>query len=277
MSVILKALRSQGDEGGAETPSSESGAANAFQIDTNAPAPGGGGPGSNKRTIILAVILAASIIFLVVSMLLRNRGGATDELPPVPKAAQPAPVAAPATPVPAVEPAPVVVPGGEAAAVPAAPAAPNADLQVARSQYKSGQYDDSIKSFQNALEKDPTNASIYNDMGLAFLKKELYTSAEGNFAKALELDAKCAECYNNLGYLKTLLDQPMEAEKYLQKSISLKPDYPDPYFNIAVLYEKSGEIAKAVESYQEFLKRIPKTDVELAAKIKARIHELSGE
>lgn len=256
MSVILNALRAQKEEGGAE-PS------NAFQVDDSGSSSGGGDPGAKKRQIILLIVLGAAIVLLIMLRVLRR-----EEVPPPPVPRGPTTASAPVAPTSAVPAASAVAPVTTAV---------DNDLQVARSQYKSGQYDDSLKSFQKALDKDPNNASIHNDMGLALLKKELFASAEGRFAKALELDDQCAECYNNLGYLKTALEQPIEAEKYLQKSIALRPDYPDPYFNLGVMYEKNGDIGKAVSSYQSFLKKIPKADNDLAVKIKARIRDLNGE
>lgn len=251
MSVILKALRAQNDEGGS---------AESFQVDKTDPPPQEGGPGSRNRQIILLILLLLAIVLYVV---LQFWGGKSVPQAPAPAPAPPPIVAAPVAPKPA-------------AVVPVAPVDAGV-LQIARSQYKSGEYDESLKSFQKAVDQDPNNAAIHNDMGLVLLKKELYASAEGHFAKALELDDSCAECYNNLGYLKTALDQPVEAEKYLQRAIVLKPDYADPYFNLAVMYEKNGDVGKAVESYQDFLQKIPKTETELATKIKSRIHDLSGE
>ncbi len=266
MSVILKALRSQKEEGGADPVLPEGGVPGSFQVDTAGNVPSGEDPGAKKRQTILLIVLGVSIVLAVAVNLLRKAPPPPEPLKPIAVVTPPAPVAIPADTVQA-----------PATVTPAAPTDLNNDLQVARSQFKLGQYDDSLKSFQKALDKDPNNASIHNDMGLALVKKDLFTSAESHFAKALELDDKCVECYNNLGYLKTTLNQPVEAEKYLQKAIALKPDYPDPYFNLGVMYEKNGDIGKAVESYQGFLKKLPKTDTEMAAKIKSRIHDLSGE
>lgn len=266
MSVILKALRSQQEEGAAPLPAGDDPGASSFQVDTTSPGPvQGGGSGSNKRTVILLIGLLLAIVLLVV---LRLTG--EEEPAPAPRA--------PEAVVPAELPAPAPAVTSPAVPTPDAPAADAAsDLQMARSQFKAGQYDDSIKSFQRAIEKNPNTAAIHNDFGLVLLKKELFTSAENHFAKALELDDDCAECYNNLGYLKTLLNQPVEAEIYLQKAIALRPDYPDAYFNLGVLYEKNGDVGQAVAAYRNFLKRLPKSETDMAAKIKDRIQELSGE
>lgn len=272
MSVILKALRAQDDEARKDQASQEPGVEGSFQVDTTRDVPEEDRPSSRNRQIILLAVLLVSIVGFV-AIQNWNKWFASS---PRPAPVASAPVAPPSSaevsgiPNPAIDDSAVVAPTSPV------PMSNNA-LQIARSQYKSGEYDESLKSFQKALEQDPTNAIIHNDMGLVLLKKELYASAEGRFAKALELDDACAECYNNLGYLKTALGQPVEAEKYLQKALVLKPDYVDPYFNLAVMYEKNGDVGKSVEYYQEYLKRIPKSDTDMAAKIKSRIHDLSGE
>ncbi len=217
MSVILKALRAQQEEGGAEPPASGDGGASSFQMDSVTPGPTqGGGSGFNKRTIILLVVLLVSIVLMVVLRLTRE-----EESAPAPRApeavATPAP---PPAPIPAVPAADVPAIPGATPAVSPTPVDATNDLQIARSQYKAGQYDDSIKSFQKAIDKDPNNAAIHNDFGLVLLKKELFTSAENHFAKAMELDDTCAECYNNLGYLKTILNQPVEAENICRRLLA---------------------------------------------------------
>lgn len=269
MSVILKALRAQNDDARKEQPSQEVGPEGSFQVDTAGELPEEERPSSKKRQVVLLAALLLSIVAFVV---IQSWGKWFSSPPPTP-VPLPKPVVEVVMPL---EPVPT---SDEQvlAAPPSVPLVDNNALKIARSQYKSGEYDDSLKSFQKALEQDPGNAIIHNDMGLVLLKKELFASAEGHFAKALELDDACAECYNNLGYLKTALGQPTEAEKYLQKALALKPGYADPYFNLAVMYEKNGDVGKSVEYYQEYLKKIPKSDVELAVKIKARIHDLSGE
>ena len=151
------------------------------------------------------------------------------------------------------------------------------DLEEARTLFQQGDIDASLKAFQKALEQDPQNFSVHNDLGFLFLKKELYSSAEEHFKKALELKNDCAECFNNLGYLKTLLGQSVEAQKYLEKAIGLKSDYPDPYFNLGVLLEKNGDIGNAVSAYQKFL-QIPSTaGSEPAIGLKQHLRELTGQ
>lgn len=148
--------------------------------------------------------------------------------------------------------------------------------QNAADLFYEGNFDESLKEYQNALTLDPDNAELHNNTGLVLLKKGLFDSAEKHFNQAIELDAACAMCFNNLGYLKTLTGQHDVAKRHFKKAIELKPDYVETYFNLAVLHEKNGDVAEAVTAYQDFLKYLPNKDTELAEKVKDRMHELTG-
>lgn len=148
--------------------------------------------------------------------------------------------------------------------------------EEAKLLFLNGHLDESIKVYQEALLLDPKNASLHNDIGYLFLKKELYTSAEKHFSRSVELDDQCTTCFNNFGYLKTLLGEWVEAEKYLKRAAALNSQYPDPYFNLGVLYEKNGDFGNAVSAYQAFLERTQDPNAEIALKVKKHVKELIG-
>jgi len=136
--------------------------------------------------------------------------------------------------------------------------------------------DENLKLLQQALKQNPEDSQLHNDIGLLYIRKELYSSAETHFTKALELDPSCAECFNNLGYLKTVLGQAVEAEKYLKKSILLQANYADPHFNLGVLYEKKGDIGEAVIAFQRFLELKGADQSEVTIQLKHHLKELTG-
>ena len=142
--------------------------------------------------------------------------------------------------------------------------------------YNSGKYDKSAKLFKTAIEQNPGDAFLHNNLGLVYVKKGLYSSAESEYEEALELDDKCAECFNNFGYLKSVLDQSVEAKKYLERAIALSGSYADPYFNLAVLYEKEGDIGNSVKYFRRFVDLYPDQSSEIIYKVSLRIRELSG-
>jgi len=146
----------------------------------------------------------------------------------------------------------------------------------AMAAYEQGDYDKSMKLFKAAISVSPDKASLHNSLGLVFVEKELFSSAEAEFQKALELDSNCSECFNNLGMLKSLLGETVEAQKYLEKAVALDLSYPEPYFNLAVLYEKNGDFGNAVQFYRRFVELYPDEDDGVISKVQKRIKLLQG-
>ena len=151
--------------------------------------------------------------------------------------------------------------------------------EVGRAQqlFKNGNFNESLNILEKQMREGKESVQLHNDLGLVFLKKELFSSAEKHFSRALELDDQCAECFNNFGYLKTLLGENVEAETYLKKAAQLNRNYPDPYFNLGILYEKNGDIGNAVQAYQKFLERSPNPQEETTLKIENRLKKLTGD
>ena len=149
-------------------------------------------------------------------------------------------------------------------------------MEEAKKSYEQGNWDVSLSLWQKGLEQSPNNASIHNNLGLIFLKKEIYSSAEKHFSRSLELDQSCAECFNNLGYLKSLLGEAKEAETYLKKSVQLNPQYADPHFNLAVLYEKNDNLGGAAQSFQNFLVLQKDPNSKISFKVQQHLRELTG-
>ncbi len=249
MSVILKALRSQQEEQRAEETTAHEGLflGKSGFLKKNA--------SSTKRLWLLSALLLA-MAAATTTLWVWNRWQTEQvaEMSSKPKTAPPQ-ARLPSVAVPL-------------------PTNPSVDLEQAKNLFENGQLDASLKLYQQALEQNPDSATIHNDLGLVFLRKELFSSSEKHFSRALELDGNCAECFNNLGYLKTVTGETIEAETYLKKALSLKKDYADPYFNLAVLYEKNGDLGSAVNHYQAFLKRSDNDNSQLALQIKQHLQKL---
>lgn len=171
---------------------------------------------------------------------------------------------------------PAFAPPPEATAEDVPQVSPMGGGEEARAAFTAGDYERSITLYREVLASHPNDAVLHNDLGMVFLKQELYSAAEAEFNQSLELDQGCAECLNNLGYLKTLLGDMVEAETYLKKATQLKSPYPDPFFNLGVLYEKGGDIGNAVKAYRQYLVLLPPDDV-MARKVQNHLQELMGQ
>ena len=62
--------------------------------------------------------------------------------------------------------------------------------EVGRAQqlFKNGNFNESLNILEKQMREGKESVQLHNDLGLVFLKKELFSSAEKHFSRALELD-----------------------------------------------------------------------------------------
>lgn len=101
-----------------------------------------------------------------------------------------------------------------------------------------GRYGDALTSLSQAVKFLPKNASIWNNLGLAFLNKDEPKRAEEAWKKTLALDSSFTDAHTNLGALYLQQKRYKEAEyefKEAGKDLSyLKMHQVN--FNLALLY-----------------------------------------
>lgn len=150
------------------------------------------------------------------------------------------------------------------------------ELIVAETLLRGNDLDGSLKIYRARIDAGEKRADVFNNIGLIYLRKGVFTSAGDYFTKALEIDDHCGSCFNNLGILKTRLEEIIEAEKYFRRAAEIDPGYADPWFNLGVLYEKNGNIGQAVAAYREFAAKAGEGQSEIAAAVRNRVRTLSG-
>lgn len=114
--------------------------------------------------------------------------------------------------------------------------------------YASGAIDWIEKSYNEALKLEPTNPVLVNGLGQVYLTKNDTAKAEGQFNKAL----------------------------------SLKKDFADPHFNIALIYKDKKDYAKAITEMETYLKAVPdstdaKTELDNIKKLQANQETTTSE
>lgn len=122
---------------------------------------------------------------------------------------------------------------------------------------QKGDYDSAIENFKNALEIDPYNLSIYNDLGIIYYCKKDYKSAIKIYEKAIEVNPSYAIAYNNLGIICYEQQNYLESINNYQKAINLNPKYYDAYHNLGNAYFKINRHDKAIEIYKKALEINP--------------------
>lgn len=136
--------------------------------------------------------------------------------------------------------------------------------------YEQGNLEESEKKWKELIKISPDNAEAYNNLGVVLKKSGQSDLAKEFYEKALSLNPVYPQALNNLG----VLEDPSQAITTFNKAILADPKYAEPYFHLALLLEKGGQVLDAASQYQRFLDLDPTIDSKLKGQIKMRILKL---
>lgn len=103
--------------------------------------------------------------------------------------------------------------------------------RLAESYQKGRQYDKAVDYYHKAIEANPTDSDLRNNLGSALAEMGKSAEALQEFQKAAELNpAKAARYYFNLGAVTYNLGKMDEAGDAFKKATEIDPAYADAYF-----------------------------------------------
>ena len=125
-------------------------------------------------------------------------------------------------------------------------------LNLAESYISSGKYRQALRELLLIESQAQKRPKFYYDLGLAYMGIKEWAKARDSLLKATKLKKDYGEAYNVLGQIYVALEQTRQAEKAFKKSLSiltyLTPEYPA--YNLARLYQRAGELNKALDYAQ---------------------------
>ena len=121
---------------------------------------------------------------------------------------------------------------------------------------KLNQWDTSIKSLNDAIEKEEKNGRLYNLRGYAYLNLDKAQEAKKDFEKAIDLDNLPA-AHRNLVLYKLMDGHGQEAIQYLLDRIKSDPADVENWILMGDLMKKGGHEAKAKTYYEQAQKMDP--------------------
>jgi len=103
----------------------------------------------------------------------------------------------------------------------------NADVlfKIAYILQKSGDNNEAIKYYKEALEIDRDNEYIHNSMASIYKQNGEYTSAKLHLQASLEIDNQNPITYYNYGNLYVEMEHQDEAIYMYEKAVELNPDF----------------------------------------------------
>lgn len=124
---------------------------------------------------------------------------------------------------------------------------------------KLSQWEASITSLNQAIEKDSDNGRLYNLRGYAYLSLEEEDKAKEDFEKSIALD-DLPTAHRNLVLYKLASGKGSEAIQYLLDRIRKDPHDVENWILMGDLMMKGGHDEKAKTYYQQVLKMDPENE-----------------
>ncbi len=137
--------------------------------------------------------------------------------------------------------------------------APGRNIDGVRN-FQTGQYQQAIQNFQQALAADPSNANAYYNLAATYhaLGKQqnnaqLLAQSEGLYHQCLDLESDHIDCHRGLAALLVDTNRPESAFTLLKRWASRSQQLPDARIELARLYEEFGDRDNAIRHLTDAL------------------------
>jgi len=136
--------------------------------------------------------------------------------------------------------------------------ATKASFEGARAALVAKNYDEAIRLFKEASEKDPTQHVIFANLADAYSQAKKYDDAATAYLKAIELKPDEAAYYNNLGIVYGNAGKIEDATKNLQKAGELNPaGAGQSYYNLGAVLTNKGRTKEASDAFKKAIEFNP--------------------
>ena len=120
-----------------------------------------------------------------------------------------------------------------------------------------GQFDEAIRSYQQALQLRPDDAATHNNLGNALRDQGRLDEALACFRRAIQCKPDSADAHNNLGNALKDLGRAAEAVGCYRRAIELQPALAQAHCNLGNALQEMGQSTEALGGYQQALELKP--------------------
>jgi arylsulfatase A-like enzyme/predicted Zn-dependent protease len=122
---------------------------------------------------------------------------------------------------------------------------------LARAYMNLHKYDEAVAGYERIIQLDPRDPNAYVNLGDLYCETKNLDKAVANLSKAISLDPEhSARAHNLLGSAYLDMGRQEDAEKELTAALQSRPKIPDAHYNLGILRERQGDVARAVTEYQ---------------------------
>jgi hypothetical protein len=123
-------------------------------------------------------------------------------------------------------------------------------LYTARTYEQNNNYGQAITHYKKALEKDPRNYLIMNNLANVLIKTGSFKDSIQYSMDALTVQKNYVPSLVNLGVANIQLGNMAEGEMYLLKAKSVEPSNKTMLFNLGLLYENTSNYRESLAVFQ---------------------------
>jgi len=117
---------------------------------------------------------------------------------------------------------------------------------------KANNYEEAIKNFTLAAEKDPKQHVIFAQLGMAYLNTKKYEDSAAAFQKAIEIKADEPAYHTNLSLALANAGKIEEANQSVEKLIALNPSAAGTaYYNLGAVLSNRGKFKDAADAFKK--------------------------
>lgn len=109
-----------------------------------------------------------------------------------------------------------------------------------------GNFEQTVKRYREAIEKDPGNAAIHTDLAAVLERSGRNADAILEYQEALRLDPNAYEARMSYGALLISMGRNEEAIAQMQSAAAARPEVAEPHVYMALVYERAGRNDDAV-------------------------------
>jgi len=130
---------------------------------------------------------------------------------------------------------------------------------------EKGEFDKAIEIYNKVLDQAKSDVSLGKEMtakalsgiGNCWLKQGKLPEAQNFFKQSIENSPKDEILAYNVGEIYFSNQGYDDAIRYFTMATQIRPEWPDPYIKLGYVYLNKAENAKAIESFEKFLKLEP--------------------
>ncbi len=121
----------------------------------------------------------------------------------------------------------------------------------------TGKNEASVERFRAAASLNPTDPTLYNDLGLAFRAISRHDDAASSFRRAIELDPGFSQAHNNLGRCLQDMGENVAAAAAFRSAIAVDPVNAEAYVNLGNALRATNMVEEAFAAFERGLELKP--------------------